>query len=353
MTKKIILSLLSILILTSCSKKVERDFYQESLNERKKETQKIEKKLSKEKEKEKEMVKEIVKDDSILPNILAKVDNDIIYKKEIEKELKEVEEQYNKNNDIPLSEEQKKEFIKRKLEQIIDLKLITFYVKDNNIKVSSNEIDSEIDKLKSKYSEENFKKMLEINHTTEKELKDRIYQNIITKKVMNREVYSKIEIKEEELKSHYNAFYKDGKVKARHILFKIKNKDAKKRAEALLQKIKKDPSLDFAKLAKEYSEGPSSVQGGDLGWFTKNKMVPAFEKAVFALKIGEISGIVETNFGFHIIKLEDKVVKPFEVIKDQILDELRVSNKKLIMEKFNEFKQKLYSKYKVEKFIKY
>ncbi len=103
------------------------------------------------------------------------------------------------------------------------------------------------------------------------------------------------------------------KVAASHILISYKGADrasdkitrtkeeAKKRAAEVLEKAKA-PDADFAALAKEYSDGPSSVKGGDLGTFGKGQMHPNFEKATWKLKVGELSGIVETPFGFHIIK---------------------------------------------------
>lgn len=87
-------------------------------------------------------------------------------------------------------------------------------------------------------------------------------------------------------------------VKASHILVKTESE-----ANKILEDLKRGAS--FAKLAQEKSECPSKKKGGDLGWFGKGKMVPEFEKAAFSLKKGEISDIVKTKFGYHIIKVTD------------------------------------------------
>ena len=100
-------------------------------------------------------------------------------------------------------------------------------------------------------------------------------------------------------------------VRARHILIRSsRNDDFKKRSVALnkIKAIKKklDNGADFVDLAKEKSEGPSASKGGDLGYFSKGQMVPEFEKVAFSLSVGGISGVVETEFGYHIIMVEEK-----------------------------------------------
>jgi len=101
------------------------------------------------------------------------------------------------------------------------------------------------------------------------------------------------------------------RVRARHILIKTSREDDFKTRSKALNKIKAikrriDKGQDFVELAKSESEGPSAKNGGDLGYFTKGQMVPEFEKSAFALPVGGISKVVETEFGYHIILLEEK-----------------------------------------------
>jgi len=91
------------------------------------------------------------------------------------------------------------------------------------------------------------------------------------------------------------------KIRARHILVKTKAE-----AEAIIEKL--NSGADFAALARQYSIGPSAPQGGDLGFFGRGQMVQAFEDAAFALKTGEVSGPVKTQFGWHVIKVEERVL---------------------------------------------
>ncbi|MCR4404109.1 MAG: tetratricopeptide repeat protein [Candidatus Acetothermia bacterium] len=97
---------------------------------------------------------------------------------------------------------------------------------------------------------------------------------------------------------------------------------AEAKARARIEEIKRqlDAGADFAELAKQYSEDEGTAQkGGDLGWFQRGQMVKEFEEAAFALQVGQLSGIVRTQYGFHIIKLEDRrPASTFEEVKDQV-----------------------------------
>jgi peptidyl-prolyl cis-trans isomerase C len=164
---------------------------------------------------------------------------------------------------------------------------------------------------------------------------DLFTDNFLANEFLKKEVVQTISIPEDELKSYYDKHKEEFKtpemVKASHILIKVnpsasaeEKKKAKEKAEDILKKIKS--GQDFAKLASEFSDDPGSkTKGGDLGFFAKGRMIKPFEDAAFSLKPGEISGVVETQFGYHIIKVEEKKdagVEGFDTAKEKIRQKL-------------------------------
>jgi len=154
-------------------------------------------------------------------------------------------------------------------------------------------------------------------------------------------------VSDDDIKSYYEQnqqhYGTEEQRRASHILITVgkdasaKDKEAAKaKAEALLAEVRKDPAA-FARVAKENSQDPGSAeQGGDLGFFGRQAMVKPFEDAVFKMKEGEISDLVSTDFGYHIIKLtgiKPAAVKPLAEVKDEIAAEIR---KQLAAKKFSE-----------------
>jgi peptidyl-prolyl cis-trans isomerase D len=139
-----------------------------------------------------------------------------------------------------------------------------------------------------------------------------------------------IEISDDEIESYYeyniDTYAEPKKVKARHILFKLdknaqedKETQVKEKAQSVLKEARE--GKDFAELAKKYSEGPTKSKGGDLGYFSSGQMVKPFEDAAFKMKTGEISELIRTDFGYHIIKVEDVQEasnKSLEEVRDKI-----------------------------------
>lgn len=144
----------------------------------------------------------------------------------------------------------------------------------------------------------------------------------------------KVEVLPVDVRDYYdmnsNRYAKPERVHARHILFtlpekpsKAQDEAAKKLAETTLALAKK-PGQDFAKLAKEHSQGPTAKNGGDLGWFGRGQMVKPFEEMAFKLKAGEM-GLVKTRFGWHVVKVEDHQqaqVTPLDKVESEIKNQL-------------------------------
>ena len=152
----------------------------------------------------------------------------------------------------------------------------------------------------------------------------------LVRTLVDKQVSPKIEVTEDEVAEFYEEnkerFSTPEQVHARHIIFAADERAtadqiiaARKNADEALERAL--AGEDFAELAKELSEGPSAPNGGDLGFFAYNQMVAPFAEAAFALDAGQISGVVRTDFGFHVIKVEEKkpaVIKPLEEVHAQV-----------------------------------
>jgi foldase protein PrsA len=169
-----------------------------------------------------------------------------------------------------------------------------------NVKVKDSEIDAEVATYEESYGgEEGLKSALEASGLTLADLKEDIETNIKIEKLMAED----IEITEDEVESYYKEnksnFDTPESIEVSHILV-----EDKETAQEILDKLKSGE--DFAELAKEYSTDTATAEkGGELGFITSGEMVEEFEKAAFALKVGEISDIVKTDYGYHIIKATD------------------------------------------------
>jgi peptidyl-prolyl cis-trans isomerase C len=203
-----------------------------------------------------------------------------------------------------------------------------------------------------------FENALKSASLSQKELEELVRRDIIINNLVEKEIASKTTVSEADAKKFYDEnidkFKQGESIRASHILCGVdpqateaEKKNAKEKAETLLKEIK--AGKDFAELAKANSTCPSKAQGGDLGFFTKGQMVPAFENAAFALKPGEVSNVVETQFGYHIIKVTDKKsagVTKFDEVKDKM--EAYLKNMK-IQKGVIEYVAQLKEKAKIEK----
>lgn len=169
----------------------------------------------------------------------------------------------------------------------------------------------------------------------EDKLKD-LKKRLIVEAFLKKKVETESQVSDADLKKFYDQnidkFKTGEQIKASHILVKTE-----KEAKDILAQIK--GGGNFEELAKKYSVDSSAAKGGDLGWFGKGSMVPAFEKAAMALKEGQVSEVVKSDFGFHIIKLTGKRpagTRPFDEVKEQIKAAVMPSKQQEVFQKIKE-----------------
>lgn len=190
--------------------------------------------------------------------------------------------------------------------------------------VSQEEIDSEFNAMLASYgvSEEDIIKDLEANGATLEEFRSTFRKRLIINKLLEETVFAEIEASNDEVRDYYDEnqeqFGSPETVSASHILVDTEDEAKSLRNKAL-------GGMNFAELARENSKCPSAADGGDLGWFSSGQMVKEFEDAAFSLKVNQISDVVETQFGFHVIKLTGKKPeskKSFDEVEEEIRDGL-------------------------------
>lgn len=229
-------------------------------------------------------------------------------------------------------------------------------------KLEDGYVDKELKTLKGRFaSEEQYKATLKRMQMTEEQLKEHMTRQATIRKLIDKEVVSKINITKEDARKYFedntSKFHQPERVRAQHILIKVEaGADEKQKAEARqkLTDIKKRilAGEDFGLLAKDHSEGPSNVRGGDLGYFTRGRMVKSFEDAAFSLATNEVSDIVETQFGYHLIKVLDHQPDKdptFEEVEPRIMAALK---NETIQKEMEPYIQKLREKAKIEIFLK-
>jgi peptidyl-prolyl cis-trans isomerase C len=201
----------------------------------------------------------------------------------------------------------------------------------SKVKVTDAEIGSELKKLKDQYPSENeFSAALASTNISPASLRAQVERTLSIQKIIDSQFASKTSIDDKEIWSYYDknraAFRQPEQVKASQILVKVdpkwdeaKKSAARKKIDEIRAKLKQ--GQDFESLARTYSEDPSGARGGDLGYIRTGQTMKPFEEALFALKPGEVSDVVETSLGYHLIKSSDRkpeTTVPFEKVKDQL-----------------------------------
>ena len=219
------------------------------------------------------------------------------------------------------------------LQNLTDIQLQLARARQLQMTVGDDEIDRQIDALTAdnQISREQLEQLLQNRGMTLDTYRQQIREGLLVTKVVNAEVRSRLIILDGELQEAYEArretYRIPGSLTVSHILFLLPERssddDVARRqaeAEAVLQAIR--DGGDFAALARRHSEGPSAERGGLLGTFKADELLPGFDEATTALQPGEVSDVVRTRVGLHVIRLEDREADRYRSL-DEVREELQ------------------------------
>ena len=265
----------------------------------------------------------------------AVVNGSVITQEALLFETQRVMEQMARQGQVP-DEAMMPQMRENVLNRMIEEELLYQDSQAKAIKVPEDRVNKELASIKERFpSEKEYNDALAGIGMSEDALAQKITRGVAIEELIKTHVIQDITVSAEESRNFYDQnasmFEKPEQVKASHILIKTAEDatdDQKMEARKKIDDVRKKAVAgeDFAALAKEYSEGPSNVRGGDLGYFSRGQMVKPFEDVAFSLKQGEISDVVETQFGYHIIIVTDHrpaSVVDYETAKAQIEERLK------------------------------
>ena len=210
--------------------------------------------------------------------------------------------------------------------QLIQRELLRQEAERNGVRVTTAQLDDGLNRVHAQFPDEaSFQQALQQNGLTLDQLRTQVRDQLLLQGIQDK-VAPAVTPTEEELRAAYGNGSRFESIRVRHILFTVPQggdpAPARKKAQDALAKLK--DGTDFATLAKQVSEDPGSkAQGGDLGVITRDtNFVAEFIQAAFALKVGQLSGLVLTQFGYHIIRVDAKTTKTFEQVRAQLTQEV-------------------------------
>ena len=274
--------------------------------------------------------------------MIAKVNDTAITSAEVEQEINNLMALY--GNSVPPDQLQlmQSKMRNQAIETLINKQLLFLEADRKKIQPSSDAINDELNRIVSRFpsSEAFYKQLTKRGIPKEQILKD-IEQQLRINLLLKEPLTGVPAVTDEEITAFYQKnsenFRAKEQVRASHILLKFDSEAPSKVKEQKRQKLaglrsQIENGADFTEIAAEYSECPSSGKGGDLGFVERGKMVKPFEKAAFSLKAGELSEIIETRFGYHLIKVVERKearTLPFEEVKDKISVHLKSKQEQL------------------------
>jgi peptidyl-prolyl cis-trans isomerase C len=266
-----------------------------------------------------------------LPDVLAKVNGEPVNKSDFDRLVKSME-----LGNGPIPTERRDEVLRGALDQLVTYTVMKQEAASRKIPVTDAEVEGRIKEMQGQFpSEAEFQKALAARNMTPEQFRADTKVDMMIGKMLETEVAGTDVANDTEAKDFYaknpDKFMQGESVRASHILIMANEKSTEAEKKAARTKIdgvlkRAKAGEDFAALAKEHSQDGSAQQGGDLNFFRRGQMVPPFEQAAFSLKPGEISDVVETQFGYHIIKVterKDAAAVPFEQVSARIVQFLK------------------------------
>lgn len=236
------------------------------------------------------------------------------------------------------------------LENIIERLLILQEAEKQGVSVKENAVDDKMwEFLKLFPSQKHYLELLEDFGLTEEQIRFFARRGLVVNKYLDQKFDAKAEVSDAEARQFYDntpdSFTQPPVVKVRHILIrpedgsKVARKKAKKKAKKILKNLRQ--GAEFAPLAREVSDCPSSGRGGDLGYLAKGdlekSMLKSVEDMAFSLSIGQVSGIVESKYGYHIVEVMDKrpeTLVLFEQVKDDLKSKMKAAKKDTLIDNY-------------------
>jgi peptidyl-prolyl cis-trans isomerase C len=248
-----------------------------------------------------------------IPAVLARVNGEAIEKWEFDSAVKGLEARAGAS--VPA--DKRDEVLRGVLDRLVAFHLLAQEARNRKIEVTDAEVDARIGDIRRSFqNEQAFADSMSAQGLTVDRVRQQSRVQLQVSKFIDAEVATAASVQDSEIGAFYEQnlarFKQDESVHASHILIgapenaaPAEKAEARSKAQSLLRKVRR--GADFAAVARAESQDRGTAQnGGDLGFFTKGRMTPAFEATVFRLKAGEISGVVETPFGFHIIKMHER-----------------------------------------------
>ena len=274
----------------------------------------------------------------LVDRVAAVVNNDVITLSEVERRAAPELARVDQEATGPERAQKRAAALKKVLDTMIDEKLVDNELKELKVSIGDKEVDAAVEEVKKSYNltDDQLSQAVSREGFTIAEYREQMRKQIGRYKLISEKVRKNVKVSDADVQSEYDRMTRaegeDYEVHVRHILIAVARTatqaqvdEARRKATAIAAEARQ-PGVDFAELAKKRSEGSSSSDGGDLGYFKRGTMVPEFERVAFNLKTGEVSEPVRTQFGWHVLKLEEirKLgMKPLAEVRPEIEDRLR------------------------------